>query len=371
MEPIKLGLLAPLSGPTASSGQAIERGMILAIQEINEAGGVLERPLELVIRNIPNKRAAEDTRHLRSLLEEEKVMAVFGGTFDGVTHSNLELIHQQKVPFINIWGTVTQAVKNEYEPNYIFCISMTDGEASKFLARYGVNLVGIHKPSILADTSDWGEASTTELVRQLEALNVPPVHIERFDIGERNMTKQLEKLQAAGADSIFLIGGPEESTAVMRGRATLSWNTPILSQWGTGNRAFMEKTGIQNTGQLYVLQTFSFAGARSPQSEQLLKAYHEQFATSSPGEIDEPMGVAHGYDAVYLLVKAIEQGQTITGSIVKDALEHLQEPYNGVLKQHIRPFSPENHIALNENDYMMAIWQNGRLVPAPRPRLEN
>lgn len=371
VEPVKVGLLASFSGSEAASGDALERGMSLAIQEINENGGVLERPLKLVVRNVNIKKGKSDADALQDLLAEKDITAVFGGTFNGVTPQYLDLIHEHQLPFINIWGTVTQVVKNDYDPNFVFCLAMTNLAATEFLARYGINIVGVHHPSILAETTVWGDSVTQQLVDSLTSLGVPPVEVARFDPGDRFMTEKLEALQAADADSIFLIGGTLESTSVMRGRATMNWSVPVLSHWGTSNRAFLEQTGIQNTGQLYVLQTVSFTGARSPALERLLKRYHAKFTTTRLGEISEPMGVAHGYDSVYLLAQAINQSQSTDGQALKNALEHLNDPYIGIVKSYERPFSPENHIALKPEDYMMAIWQNGRLMPAPRPRLEN
>jgi branched-chain amino acid transport system substrate-binding protein len=95
------------------------------------------------------------------------------------------------------------------------------------------------------------------------------------------------------------------------------------------------------------------------------RAYHARFGTRR-GSV--PIAVASSYDGVHLLARAIRQAGTTDGSRIRAALEEL-EPYDGLMKRYAPAFTSERHDALLTEDYLMAIWQEGRLVPAPQSRL--
>ncbi len=142
-----------------------------------------------------------------------------------------------------------------------------------------------------------------------------------------------------------------------------------MSHWGISGGVFVERGGVENTDGVLTLQTYSFYGPQSPQGEALLAAYHARFGTRRVEEVLAPVGVVHGYDGVQLLAQAIRQAGTAEGPRVRATLEQLP-PHQGVLKHYAPAFTPENHDALQVGDYLMTVWQGGRLVPAPRPRLE-
>lgn len=366
-DPIKVGLVAPFSGPEAAAGEAIQRGMLLAIDEINAAGGILDRPVELVSRN---SMTTGETA-VSQLIHDKSVIALFGGVFAGKMPSYLDQANQNQIPMVGTWGAATYATESPSDHTYLFCVSITNADAGQFLAQYGTRVLGIRRPAIINDQSEWSMANVEPLKIGLTDQGIPPVATASFASGNPNMLHELNSLRDAQADALFLLAGTFESTAVVRTLATMSWNVPVLSYWGASSRAFIEQAGLENVREVYVLQTFTFDNTPSKKSQALLNAYHNQFGTNQLSEIGEPTAVVQAYDGMHLLAQAIEQAGTTTGSDIKAALEALETPYDGVIKVYKRPFSPTNHTALLTNDYMMTIWHINTLIPAPRPRLEN
>ena len=366
--PVFVGLIAPLSGGSAASGQAIQRGMLLAIEEVNRAGGVLGRPLQLVARDLQNDPSA-GVAALEELVAQYRIVAVFGGIFSPVMLGQLETVHALRVPLINPWGSVTAITRNGYEPNYAFRVSVSDADADEFLVRYALEVVGARRPGIVADTTAWGDSNVAGLTAGLGRRGTTPAGVERFDQGETNLTRQLGRLRAAGADALLMVANAPEGAATVRGLRTLDWRVPVVSHWGISGGPFAELAGVENAEGVLTLQTFSFFGPRSPLAERVLRAYHDRFGTRHVEEVVAPVGVAHGYDGVQLLAAAIRQAGTTEGPAVRAALERLG-PYEGLVKRYAPPFTPERHDALQVEDYLMAVWRDGRLVPAPRPRLE-
>lgn len=366
--PVKIGLIAPLSGPLAASGEAIQRGMLLAMEEINREGGVLGRPLLLVTRDVQNDGKAGVVA-LRELHREHSIVGVFGGIFSPVMLAQLDAIHELRIPLINPWGSVTGITKNGRNPNYAFRVSVSDEYADEFLVRYALEVIGSRRPGIIADTTAWGDSNVAGLKEWLARLGMSPVGIERFDQGDTNMSRQLDRLHSAGADALLMVANAPEGAAIARGMATLGWKVQLVSHWGISGGRFVELAGAENADGVMTLQTYSFFGPLSAKGEAVLQSYHARFGTRRVEEILAPVGVAHGYDGVHLLARAIRKAGGTDGAKIRSALEHL-EPYDGLVKRYSPAFTPERHDALEAEDYLMAVWKSGQLVPAARPRTE-
>jgi branched-chain amino acid transport system substrate-binding protein len=367
--PIKIGLIAPISGPVATSGEAIQRGMLLAINEVNARGGVLGRPLALVTRDVPNDSQA-GVAALRELVATEDIVALFGGIFSPVMMAQLDAIHELKIPLINPWGSMSAITLNGRNPNFAFRVSVSDRYADEFLARYAITIIGSERPAIMADTSSWGESNVEGLLASLNSLNVEPIAVERFAQGDHNMTSQIERLQLADADALLLIANAPEGAAIVRAMAIAGWRVPIVSHWGLSGGNFPEMAGIELAEGVLTLQTFSFYGELSAKAQQVRDLYFAQFGAARIEEITAPVGVAHGYDGVHLLALAIEQAGVTSGVALQAALEDLP-PFDGIIKQYAPAFTASNHDALLVDDYMIAVWSQGRLIPADKPNLSN
>ncbi len=364
---IKIGLIAPLSGYLAPSGEAIQRGMLLAIDEVNREGGVLGRPLALVVDDVENDPLA-GVAVLQALVQHDKMVAVFTGTFSTVILAQLDIIHERQIPLIIPLGSVTTITRNGRVPNYAFRIAMSDEYANEFMVRYALDVVGVRHPGIIAETTDWGNSNVNGLSHWLARLARPAASIERFAQSETNMRHQLTRLRAAGADALLLVANASDAAAIIRGMVTLGWKVPVVSHSGTSIGRFVELAGVANTDGVLTLQTFSFFGPLSPKANAVLRAYHARFGTRRVEEVRVPIAVASSYDGIHLLARAIRQAGSTDGPRVRAALEEL-EPYDGLMKRYAPAFTADRHDALLTEDYLMAVWQEGRLVPAPQPRL--
>ncbi len=116
-EAIKVGLVAALSGQSAKSGEALTRGLTIAIDEINAAGGILGQPVELIRRD-DESNPAKGMLAARELIQREEVTVLFGGLDTPVSLAIVPLANQMKVPFMGIWAAGTGITHNGAEDNY-------------------------------------------------------------------------------------------------------------------------------------------------------------------------------------------------------------------------------------------------------------
>ena len=361
-EPVKIGLSAAVSGGSAASGEAIKRGLQIAIDEINAKGGVLGgRKLELVVRD-DEGNPQKGVTIARELVEREKVVAVFGGLHTTVALAQVPVWHELKTPYMGAWAAGTNITRNGQSPNYVFRVSANDDYVDRFLSRYAVETMKKSKPGLLLENTPWGQSNETGLTKWFGEKGIKAVGVERFNWGDPDMSPQLLRLKSAGADHIVLVANAPEGAQVLRSKAKLGWDTAMISHWGISGGRFAELTGDLSEGVTF-LQTYTFFGKQNERGQYVLKMLREKHGIKEPGDVIAPVGTANAYDGLHLLALAIEQAGATDGSKVRDALESLKSEYKGLIKSYRRPFSPEQHDALTDEDYVMVVWKGGKIVP--------
>ncbi len=359
---VKVGLAAAVSGGSAASGEAIRRGLVIAIDEVNARGGVLGgRKLELVVRD-DEGNPQKGVTIARELVEREKVAAVFGGLHTTVALAQVPVWHELKTPYVGTWAAGTNITRNGQSPNFVFRVSANDDEVDKYLVRYATEQLRRGKPGLLLENTAWGQSNEAGLTKWLADKNIKAVGVEKFNWNDPDMSPQLLRLKNAGADHIVLVANAPEGAQVVKSRTKIGWTVPIVSHWGISGGRFAELTGELSDGVVFV-QTYTFSGKQSARGEAVLKALRDKFSVKSADEVTAPVGTANAYDALHLVALAIEQAKSAEGAAVRDALENLKAEYQGLIKTYRRPFTAEQHDALTEKDYIMVVWRGGKIVP--------
>ena len=360
--PIKVGLAAAVSGGSAASGEAIKRGLQIAIDEVNGKGGLLGgRKLELVVRD-DEGNPQKGVTIARELVEREKVVAVFGGLHTTVALAQVPVWHELNTPYVGTWAAGTNITRNGKKPNFVFRVSANDDEVDKYLVRYAAEQLKKGKPGLLLENTAWGQSNEAGLTKWFGERNVKAVGVEKFNWNDPDMSPQLLRLKQGGADVVMLVANAPEGAQVVKSKAKVGWEVPIVSHWGISGGRFAELTGELSDGVVFV-QTYSFFGKQNARGEAVLKALKDKYGVKGPEDVTAPVGTANAYDALHLVALAIEQAKAADGARVRDALEELKAEYAGLIKTYKRPFTSEQHDALTERDYIMVVWKGGKIVP--------
>ena len=360
--PIKVGLAAAVSGGSAASGEAIKRGLQIAIDEVNGKGGLLGgRKLELVVRD-DEGNPQKGVTIARELVEREKVAAVFGGLHTTVALAQVPVWHELATPYVGTWAAGTNITRNGKKPNFVFRVSANDDEVDKFLVRYAAEQLKRAKPGLLLENTAWGQSNEAGLTKWFGERNVKAVGVEKFNWNDPDMSPQLLRLKQGGADVVMLVANAPEGAQVVKSKAKVGWEVPIVSHWGISGGRFAELTGELSEGVVFV-QTYSFFGKQNARGDAVLKALRDKYGVKGPEDVTAPVGTANAYDALHLVALAIEQAKSTEGAKVRDALEELKADYAGLIKTYKHPFTSEQHDALTERDYIMVVWKGGKIVP--------
>jgi branched-chain amino acid transport system substrate-binding protein len=358
---IKIGLVTALSGQSARAGEAITRGLQVAIDELNASGGVLGRKFELVRRD-DEATPAKGVLAARELVFKEKVAVLFGGLDTPVSMAIVPIMNEAKVPYMGPWAAGTAITQNGANPNYVFRVSAVDEIVDKAILQYAQKTFNAKKPGLILVNNPWGESNEKGLKAAMAAKGVTPAGIEKFEGTDVDVVPQLTRLKAAGADSLFLVGNVGPSAQVVKSLDRMGWKVPIVSHWGPAGGRFTELAG-PSAPSVHFVQTYSFFGNQRPVGQKVLKALMAKYPDiKGAGDVTPAVGVANAYDAMQLVALAIKNAGSTDGAKIREGFYKIAG-YDGLIKSYKNPFTPANHDAITENDYVWTQFIDNEILP--------
>lgn len=360
-ETMKLGLVAAMSGQSAKSGEAIVRGMSIAIDEINGKGGILGKKIELVVRD-DESNPAKGVVAARELVQREGVVGLFGGLDTPVSMAIVPYANQAKVPFMGVWAAGTPITRNGAAENYVFRVSAVDVLVDKALLAYAVKKYNAKKPGMILINNSWGESNEKGLNAALEEKGMKPAGIEKFQDADVDVVPQLTRLKEAGADVLFMVANVAPSSQVVKSLDRMGWDVPIVSHWGPAGGRFSELAGPSGA-KVHFIQTFSFNGNPSPKAKAVFAALQAKYPEiKTLADVTPAVGIANSYDAMHLMTLAISKAGSTDGSKIREGFYAIDK-YDGLIKSYVKPFTPTNHDALSSEDYIFTYFKEGQILP--------
>jgi branched-chain amino acid transport system substrate-binding protein len=361
-ETVKIGFVTALSGQSAKAGEAINRGLTIAIEEINAKGGVLGgRQLELVRRDDEGNPAKGQVA-ARELIFKEKVAVLIGGLDTPVSLAIIQISNEQKVPFMGPWAAGTQITRNGANPNFVFRVSAVDEIVDRAMLQYAQTRYTTKSPGVIVVNNPWGESNQNGLLAALQAKGVKPAGVEKFEANDVDVTPQLSRLKSAGADALLMVGNVGPSAQVVKSLDRMGWKVPIVSHWGPAGGRFTELAG-PNAKDVIFVQTYSFFGKQTPVGERVLAALKKKYPDiKGPSDVTPAVGVANAYDAMHLTALAIDKAGSTNGDAIRQAFYKIDK-YDGLIKSYGKPFAPGSHDAINENDYVWTRFIGNEILP--------
>ena len=353
---IKLGYNGDLSAsPSAQSGQAAVLGMQAAIDDINAAGGVLGRKLTLIVRD-DTSQPPKSIQNMSDLIDNEKVVAVFGPTNSGNAMAWKHLPNTKKIPVIGNVGSGTDITKpmRAGADNYMFRVSMVDRDQIAALFAYVKKNPSSKVVGFMAETTGYGQGGLKDMQDIAVLQGIRPAAIERFAVGDTDMTSQLHKMKAANVDTIVVWAQGTPIAQLMRSMEKINYFPMTLTSWAADNVTFYDAAGKVLAEKPLFMRTVS--ENRTPTQQKLFDRIG--------GKLKAPSAFSfalHGYDAMQILGAAIRQAGSTDGAALRAALEDLQAPVNGLLKLYRKPFTRTQHEALTARDFVWIKWKDGKL----------
>jgi len=368
---IKIAITGPFSGGSAPMGTSMRDGAKLAISEINAAGGISvgakKMKIEIIERDDEgkNERGALIGQELASMGDLSGVIGTVntGVVLAGDKHLQEKGITKIITPAAGS-ASMTQWSKAGVKDLSIFRFAANDGIQSAMVVEEATNRK-FTKVAILHDATNYGVSGRDDLLDQIkkQGNKLQVVATEKYNIGDKDMTAQLMRAKAGGAQAILLWGIGPEMAALANGMAKMGMKEPLIGGWTLSMSNFIDNAGKSGDGAL-MPQTF-IEEPITPKAKSFIEGYHKTYGVS---RIASPMSAAQGYDAVYIFSAAVKQAQSGDTRKIKEALEDLKEPVKGVIATWVHPFTkwdPANeqtHEAFRRDQVVMGMVKDGRVV---------
>ena len=348
-DPILIGYLPALSGPSSSTGIGINRGVQLAVQEINAAGGVDGRQIELISRDTqsdPTKAvngAAELTRG-------QKVNVVFGPINSGEALAVVPMLARINVPQLHpCWvDTLTDPKK------YPLCFrnGPTNQQIGGAANRYVVETLKRKKVAVISDTTGYGTASLIAYVPMLKTMGAEVVYQGNVDASNPDVKPERLRMQAAGADAIM----PWSVNAgflsrLINTRGQMGWDVPIVGQTTLGSgqtKALLDKP--EYWAKVYPNNFRPVCYGANGSLPDRTKAFVDRLRGAKIDMSDTLLWwIALGYDAPMLIAEAIKNSGSEPEKIV--AYWNKLKDFSGVYGD--ISFTPDEHNGYPDKQIVM------------------
>ncbi len=315
--PIRIGFFAPLTGPAAPDGTSSRNGAQMAVDEINEAGGVLGRPLALVIyddRLTPSEAVAIAHR----LIERDRVVAVVAGSYSGPTRATAPIFQAANVPTIAAYAVhpdITRA------GDYIFRNSFLGTVQGKAGAYVAARLLKAGTASILVMDIDFGRALASGFKAQATAYGLRILSEDTYPLGEKEFAPLLTKVKGLNPDVLYATAYFAEAAQIVRQARALGLASKIIGQEGYDSPKFVELAGPAAEG--VIITTNLNRDDPRPVVRQFLRRYKARYG------IDADMVGASSYDAVRVLALAMERAAVVSPPRIRDQIYRISN-FDGV-----------------------------------------
>ncbi len=366
--PLVIAVDADFSTVAAEGGEAIYRGAQLAVNEINQKGGLLGHPLKLT-RSDHRGNPGRGIANINQLANTENLLAVIGGVHTPVAMAQLDAIHNHNLLYLGAWAAGTPVVDNGYAPNNVFRVSIRDSEAASVLLQHAKSR-GLNRVALVLERTGWGRSNYDSLHQAAARLDIDIVKVTWINWQQTTFAQDAGAIADTNAQAIVLVANAPEAAVVAQAvNKQFSRPMPIIAHWGLAGGDFVSMVSLPVLASMdiSVIQTFSFLHQSHDQAQALLTQYKSQYGSDiSPAAVPAVVGLAHAYDLVHLLAAAVNNAECINTDAVRDALQNLPA-VQGVVKRYNPAFTSTRHDALWADDYFMSRFDKmGNLIPYTR-----
>jgi len=354
-DPVRIGTILSVSGPAAFLGQDMKDGAQLAVDEINQGGGIGGRKIEWIFYDAQSQTQQAIAEARRLLSNDGVEIIVGGGNMSGIALAIAPMAEAAKIPFVSTEGA-SAIVNPVAERRFVFKSTVDDYLVLQRAADY-FDKKGLRKIGLLADTSGFGQGATEQLKivakeRKLDAI------LESFAPNDTDLVPQLSRIRDAGAEAVICWTVTPAGVVFLKQAQQLGLDEKLtlVHSYGFVTGKYMELAGGAAAKLLLLSQKF-VVGDQLPDSDPvkpkiaaLTDSFKRRF-NRTPNQF-----VAQTYDAVYLAKMALASGGSDREK-VREALENIRDYQcaSGVFS-----FSPERHSGLAKSNIVLVNWANGR-----------
>ena len=349
---IKVGAFFSTTGPASFLGEPAQKTMQIYIEDLNKAGGLLGRKLELVSYD-DGGDAAKANGFVKRLIEDDKVDVIIGGSTTGATMAVYPLVEKAEIPFVSVGGGV---VISEPVKKWMFKVAPTDRAAAEkvFL---DMKKRGLSRLALISETSGFGQSGRKETLGAASKYGIEIVSDETYGAKDTDVTAQLTKIKGNDkAQALLVFGFGQGPAIVTKNIAQLSIKLPVYQSHGVAAKEYIDLSGASAEGVRLpagALLIPDILAASDPQK----KAVVDYVTTFKARTNSEPATFGgYAYDALMIWANAVKRAGSVDKAKVRDEIEKTKG-YVGATG--VVNMSAEDHLGLDLAAFKMLEIRKG------------
>ncbi len=306
---IKIGFNAPLTGFAASDGKSSTEGAKLAVKQINAAGGVLGKKLELIVYD-DQAKPAQAIPIANKLIGQDKVVVGISGSYSGATRSAAGVFQEAKIPYISAYAIhpdITRA------GDYVFRTSFLGEVQGKAGAKLIGEMMGKKKVVLITLQNDFGKSLAAGFKEKAAAYGIKILGEYSYSIKDRQFGSIVAKVKADNPDAIYASGYYFTAGPLVSQLRAAGIKCPIIGQEGYDSQKFIEIAGPSAEG--IIITTSLDRDSKAPATADFIKAFEKQAGFKSD------MVAASGHTAVMVAADAIKRAGSTDPAKILAALK--------------------------------------------------
>ena len=353
---IKVGAILAETGGASFLGGPEARTIRMQVEEINAAGGINGEKIDLVVKD----SAANPQKAIsfaKQLIEEEKVIAILGPSTSGES-MKLKAICEKSQTILMSCGAAEVIVNPVAK--WVFKTPQTDSFAAQKIFMT-MNDLGITKIAILAGNTGFGKAGRGQLKKYAPQFHITILEDEVYDKKATDLSAVVAKIKAnKDVQAVVNWSIVPAQAIVAKNMRQAGWAVPLFQSHGFGNVKYIEAAGEAAEGIIFPSGRLLAADvlATSHPQKAVLGKYIADYMAKYDGEQASTFG-GHGFDAIMILAKAIENAGSSDKAKVRDAIENLS---NHAGTGGVYNFSATDHNGLGIDAFEMMTVKNGKFV---------
>jgi branched-chain amino acid transport system substrate-binding protein len=316
-EPIRIGAVLSVTGPASFLGDPEDKTLRLYVNRLNQAGGINGRQIALTIYDDAGDANRARTFATR-LVEDDRVVAMVGGTTTGTTLAMRPVFEEARIPFISLAGGIE--IVDPVSP-YTFKTPHTDRMACEKIFA-DLRARNLSRVGMISGTDGFGQSMRTQCQRIAQAAGITIVADEQYGPRDSDMTPQLTRIRnTAGVEAIVNAGFGQGPAIVTRGYAQLALRLPLYQSHGVASREFINLATPAAAEGVRLPAGALLVAEQLPESDPQRRVVVD-YKTTFEREFNQPVSTfgGHAYDGLMILVQALQRANSTDGTRLRDAI---------------------------------------------------
>ena len=319
---VKIGLMAPLTGFAAADGASVHNSVKLAVERVNNDGGLLGKKVELIVYD-DRADGKEAVAVARKLIQQDRVVGVVAGSYSTPSRASAPIFQDEEIPFVAAYAVHPDITK---AGNFCFrngFLGMVEGKSAGYVA---VQLLKAKRIALLTSDNDFGRTLAVGFKEYISkwAQGAEIVYAQTYPFKEKDFKPYLSKIKEISPDLIFASGYYFQTAPIIKQAREMGITTQILGEEGADSPKTLEIAGDAAEG--FILVTNLNRDDSRPEVQTFLKEYETRY------KIMPDMVGASAYDAFMIICDAIKRAGTTEGKAIRKAIADTKN-YNALTGQ--------------------------------------